>query len=247
MRTPEVELLTQSGCPHGEATAALLKSVVDELAPGTPVTRVEIVGEEHARELAFPGSPTVRVDGRDIAGEPEDQVAPPGRPYGAEGSPPRWMVEAAILRALGLQSYLFLCVANSARSQMAEGIARSFAPEGVTVASAGSEPSGLRSEAVDVLSEVGIDIYGQRSKPVSEVAPETVEVVVTLCAEEVCPVWLGAARRIHWGLPDPAAVGGAARLDAFRSVQDELLHRLGLLFLPGKVPQGSSRDRGQVR
>jgi arsenate reductase len=127
---------------------------------------------------------------------------------------------------------LFLCVANSARSQMAEGIARFLAPRGVTVSSAGSEPSSVRPQAVQVLGEIGIDISAHRSKGVGTIDPSTVDAVITLCAEEVCPVFLGKAVRLHWGLPDPAGeTGGEDRkLAAFRSVRDELRRRLELLF-----------------
>jgi arsenate reductase len=143
-----------------------------------------------------------------------------------------WMVDAALLRMLAPRSYLFLCVANSARSQMAEGIARSLAPAAVTVASAGSEPTSVRPEARAVLAEIGIDTSSHHSKRVDDVDPGGVEAVVTLCAEEVCPVFLGRAHRVHWGLPDPAAVGGdqQARLAAFRRTRDELRRRLSLLF-----------------
>lgn len=144
--------------------------------------------------------------------------------------PPRWKIEAALLRALAPRSYLFLCVANSARSQMAEGISRQLAPEGVRVASAGSEPSEVRPEAIQVLAEQGIDISTHRSKAVQEVDPGGVDAVVTLCAEQVCPVFLGKAYRVHWGLPDPAAVQGEGRLDAFRATRDALRARLALLF-----------------
>lgn len=144
--------------------------------------------------------------------------------------PPRWRIEAALLRALAPRSYLFLCVANSARSQMAEGLALSLAPDGVTVASAGSEPSQVRPEAVRVLAELDLDITSHHSKSVDDISPETVEAVITLCAEEVCPAWLGQALRVHWGLPDPAAVEGEGRLDAFRAARDELHKRLTVLF-----------------
>jgi arsenate reductase len=127
---------------------------------------------------------------------------------------------------------LFLCVANSARSQMAEGIARSLAPPGVKVSSAGSAPSRLNPLAVRALAEIGIDISGQRSKGVEEIPPGDVDAVVTLCAEEVCPVFLGRAHRLHWALPDPAAAPGAdeERLEAFRRVRDELRRRLSAVF-----------------
>ena len=131
---------------------------------------------------------------------------------------------------------LFLCVANSARSQMAEGIARSLAPQGMTVASAGSSPASVRPQAIQVLKEIGIDISGHRSKGLDSINTGSVDAVITLCAEEVCPVFLGKAARIHWGLPDPAAVTGTeeTRLDAFRSVRDELLRRLKVLFGHGE-------------
>lgn len=145
------------------------------------------------------------------------------------------MIEAAILRALRPRHILFLCVANSARSQMAEGIARSLAPPGVIVSSAGSSPASVRPEAIQVLREIGIDISGHRSKGLDSIDAGSVDAVITLCAEEICPTYLGKGRRLHWGLPDPAAGTGTeeTRLNAFRSVRDELLRRLKVLFIHG--------------
>ena len=145
-----------------------------------------------------------------------------------------WQADAERLHALKPRSFLFLCVANSARSQLAEGVARRLAPPGVRVASAGSRPTTVRPEAVTVLAELGIDASAQTSTHVDDVDPGTVDLVITLCAEEVCPVFLGDALRIHWGLPDPAAVHGdeARRLDAFRAVRDVLLERLSVVFAP---------------
>ena len=149
--------------------------------------------------------------------------------------PETWRTEAEALRAKRPRHILFLCVANSARSQMAEGIARSLAPQGVTVSSAGSSPSSVRPQAIRVLQEIGIDISGHRSKGLDSIDAGSVDAVITLCAEEVCPVFLGKAQRIHWGAPDPAAVTGSeeTRLDAFRFVRDELLRRLKVLFGQG--------------
>jgi arsenate reductase len=143
-----------------------------------------------------------------------------------------WQTEAAALRARRPRHLLFLCVANSARSQMAEGIARSLAPADVVVSSAGSQPSRLNPLAVQALAEIGIDIQSHYSKSVNDIPPDDVDAVVTLCQEEVCPVFLGKALRLHWGLPDPAAAGGdeAQRLQAFRDVRDELLQRLRAVF-----------------
>ncbi|UCF21603.1 MAG: arsenate reductase ArsC [Gemmatimonadota bacterium] len=121
---------------------------------------------------------------------------------------------------------------------MAEGIARSLASCSIWISSAGSEPSRVNPFAIRALEEIGIDAAGQRSKDMEEVrrtgAPD-VDAVVTLCAEEVCPAWLGEALRLHWPLPDPAAASGSEDeiLESFRSVRDELRRRLGALFAPG--------------
>jgi arsenate reductase len=143
-----------------------------------------------------------------------------------------WEAEAEELRKLAPRHVLFLCVANSARSQMAEGIARALAPAGVTVSSAGSHPSRLNPLAIRALDENGIDIRAHTSKSVDGISPEGVDAVITLCAEEVCPVFLGKAHRVHWGLPDPAGAGGTEeeQLEAFRNVRDELRHRLAVVF-----------------
>ncbi len=127
---------------------------------------------------------------------------------------------------------LFLCVANSARSQMAEGIARSLAGDGWLVQSAGSAPSRVNPLAGAALAEIGIDIASQRSKSVAEIDPATIDTVITLCAEEVCPVYLGTARRLHWPLPDPAGHDEPAEqgLGRFRAVRDELRRRLTDFF-----------------
>jgi len=128
---------------------------------------------------------------------------------------------------------LFLCVANSARSQMAEGLARSLFGDQVRVQSAGSQPSRLNPHAIDVMDEAGIDISAQASKSVDTIDPAGVDTVVTLCAEEVCPVFLGEARKVHWPLSDPASDDpGLSRddqLERFRAARDEIRSRLETL------------------
>jgi arsenate reductase len=129
---------------------------------------------------------------------------------------------------------LFLCVANSARSQMAEGLARAHFGARVLVQSAGSKPSVVNPLAIAALAEVGIDASRQRSKSVAEIDPASVDLVVTLCAEEVCPVFPKRVRKLHWPLPDPASEPSpfAQPLDAFRDVRDELARRIAELELP---------------
>lgn len=127
---------------------------------------------------------------------------------------------------------LFLCVANSARSQIAEALARKLAPPGVRVFSAGAAPTAVSPLALRVLAEVGIDASDQRAKGIPEIPAAEVDTVVTLCAEEVCPTFPGPVRRLHWPLPDPAVASGdeADRLTAFRAARDELASRIPDLF-----------------
>jgi arsenate reductase len=125
---------------------------------------------------------------------------------------------------------LFLCVANSARSQMAEGLGRMIFGDRLAVQSAGSEPSVVNPHAVEVMKELGVDLTAHHSKSVQSIDPATVETVITLCAEEVCPLFLGQARRLHWPIPDPAspdpAIPRAEMLARFRRARDTIRDKL---------------------
>ncbi len=99
---------------------------------------------------------------------------------------------------------LFLCVGNSARSQLAEHLARKRFGGSARVQSAGSRPSQPHPFALQVLEEVGCDTSGAVSRAVTDVDPNTVDIVITLCREEVCPIFLGAAEKLHWPFDDPA-------------------------------------------
>jgi protein-tyrosine-phosphatase/catechol 2,3-dioxygenase-like lactoylglutathione lyase family enzyme len=140
------------------------------------------------------------------------------------------------------RSLLFLCVANSARSQMAEGLARKLFGDRVRVQSAGSKPSRVNPHAVEVMREVGIDLTTQRSKSVDTVDPASIDTVITLCAEEVCPVLLGKARRFHWPIQDPASddptIAPEEMRARFRTARDQIQGRLEVLAALLDVPAG---------
>lgn len=127
-------------------------------------------------------------------------------------------------------SILFLCVANSARSQMAEGLARKLFGARIAVQSAGSAPSTVNPYAIEVMREVGIDLSAHHSKSVLAIDPATVGTVITLCAEEVCPVLLADAPRLHWPIQDPASPDASLPRDEmltrFRAARDQIQSRL---------------------
>ena len=103
---------------------------------------------------------------------------------------------------------LFLCVANSARSQMAEGLAKSMLGSEHNIQSAGSIPSGeVHPHAVIAMDEIGIDIRDQYSKSTDDLDKDfidSLDFAITLCAEEVCPVLPSKAKNLHWINEDPA-------------------------------------------
>ncbi|PRP95352.1 Arsenate-mycothiol transferase ArsC1 [Enhygromyxa salina] len=139
-------------------------------------------------------------------------------------------------------SLLFLCVANSARSQMAEGFAREIFGDAVRVESAGSSPTRVNPLAIEAMREVGIDLSTHSSKSVSTVDPDEIDLVITLCAQEVCPVFLGRAQRLSWPLRDPdrghEQLDDEERLEHFRVAREQLRARIEVLAALRDVPKG---------
>lgn len=137
---------------------------------------------------------------------------------------------------------LFLCVANAARSQMAEGLARALFADRVEVLSAGSHPDKVSPYAIEAMAELGIDISGHRSKSVQEIDPTGLDVVITLCAQEVCPVLPGPIRRLHWPISDPASrdpsIPAAEMRRRFRAARDEIRERIVDLIMAPDLQAG---------
>ncbi|MFG0241231.1 MAG: arsenate reductase ArsC [Phycisphaerales bacterium JB054] len=124
---------------------------------------------------------------------------------------------------------LFLCTGNSCRSQMAEGWARHLLADTVDACSAGTDPHGLNPLAVAAMREAGVDISGHTSKTIDACDPDTLDLVVTVCASahETCPVFPGTARVVHRGFDDPPRLARDAGSDDealphYRRVRDEI-------------------------
>lgn len=135
---------------------------------------------------------------------------------------------------------LFMCVANSARSQLAEGLARRLFPE-ADIMSAGSHPGKLNPFAVQVMAEIGLDISSHYAKAASSLPSERLadlDYIITLCAEEICPAIPGGrAKKFHWPFPDPAhsALSDDDALRRFRETRDSINDRLKSFALEIKL------------
>ena len=128
------------------------------------------------------------------------------------------------------KTVLFLCTHNSARSQMAEGLLRHLAGDRFDAYSAGTEATRVRPLAIRAMAELGIDISRQESKTLGQYVGQPFDAVITVCdnANESCPVFPGAQRRLHWSFPDPSQATGTeeAQLTAYRTVRDAIRLRI---------------------
>lgn len=147
---------------------------------------------------------------------------------------------------------LFLCTHNSARSQMAEGLLRALEGDQFEAHSAGTEATHVRPLAIRAMAEIGVDISGQRSKTLDQYLGEVFEAVITVCddANETCPVFYGARRRLHWSLPDPSRAEGTEeeRLAVYRHVRDELRRHIEAeLFAPANEERNTPGDDARAQ
>jgi arsenate reductase len=131
------------------------------------------------------------------------------------------------------QKVLFICVHNSARSQMAEAFLNLACPDYFEAHSAGLEPGALNPLAVEAMAEIGIDISKKKTQAVFDVfkSGELFPYVITVCDEssaEKCPIFPGVTKRLHWSFPDPAALTGShkERLEGTRKIRDQIRARI---------------------
>src|SRR5438445_4069783 len=131
------------------------------------------------------------------------------------------------------QKVLFICVHNSARSQMAEAFLNEICGDHFEAHSAGLEPGRLNPVAVEAMREIGIDISQNQTQSVFDVfkSGELFAYVITVCDESSagrCPIFAGVTKRLHWSFPDPAALSGTReeRLVGTRKIRDQICARL---------------------
>lgn len=125
---------------------------------------------------------------------------------------------------------------------MAEGLARELFGDTVRVQSAGSSPSRVNPYALLAMKEIGIDLSTHHSKSVDSIDPQSVDMVITLCAEEICPALLSDRRRLHWPLADPDRkhedLSDEERLAHFKSARDQIRTRIEVLSALRDIPDG---------
>jgi arsenate reductase len=131
------------------------------------------------------------------------------------------------------EKVLFVCIHNSARSQMAEELLRKLAGDRFEVESAGIEPGKLNPVVVEVLKEEGVDIAAKKTQAVMDLLQQgkLYSYVITVCDEtsaERCPIFPGVAKRLHWGFTDPSKFEGALeeKLVKTRAVRDEIKKKI---------------------
>ena len=124
------------------------------------------------------------------------------------------------------ESILFICVHNSARSQMAEGLFRHYHGEKYNVYSAGSDPLGVHPISVMIMAEIGIDISKHKSKSLKEFEGQEMDYVVTVCgnSQDACPFFASGKKYFHQSFEDPSAFIGTEeeKIERFRAVRDDL-------------------------
>lgn len=143
---------------------------------------------------------------------------------------------------------LLLCTGNSARSQMAQGLVNHFLGDSWEAFSAGTDPAGyVHPLAIEVMTELDIDISDQRSKSVDIFRDKDFDVVITVCdqAAQNCPLWLGSGDVTHIAFPDPAAAEGgeSERMKVFRRVRDGLREEV---FDYLEQEDGHAEERGEA-
>lgn len=129
-----------------------------------------------------------------------------------------------------MTNVMFLCTANSCRSQIAEGLAKHYGDKILDVYSAGLFASRVHPMAIAVMKEIGIDISGQESKEIDQAFLKKMDIVITLCgnAEAMCPMTPPGIKRLHWPIKDPVGTIGSdeAILQSFRNARDEIKQKI---------------------
>jgi arsenate reductase len=226
-----LELLYTPGCPNLQKVRVLLRETIQSLGLNLSPREMEISGPVKGEEEAFPGSPTIRLDGQDLEPESARNVASGDRLYKTgTGVPEGQLLKFKIAQAAGLKTALFICTGNAVRSQMAEALVNHFLKGRWAAFSAGFLPAGISPLVVRALKEIGIDAARQPTKHLDLFNGLPFDRVITLCsdADRMCTFYPAYGNRVHLPYTDPLTLStfGFGWKSLFRKLRDDMRSQL---------------------
>ncbi len=223
----EIELLYRKDCPGFREARTLIHNVLKSLCLKTPLLKIEIRNDDDAKKYAFPGSPTIRINGEDSEPDTSGEAGPVSRIYqNGTNLPDKEALTCKIARAAGLKTILFICTGNAVRSQIAEALVNHLMHGRWVACSAGIMPMEVNPDVIKVMEEIGIDMSGQRAKHIDVFRNCHFDRVVVLCsdADAACLNYPVADKRDLIIFHDPASSYGfgfgSKRL--YRNLRDEI-------------------------
>ena len=226
-----LELLYTPGCANLQKVRDLLREILQSLGLDLNPSEMEISGPAKFGKEAFPGSPTIRIDGQDLEPESARPVGSGCRIYktGA-GEPEGQLLKFKIAQAAGLKTVLFICTGNAVRSQMAEALVNHLLQGRWAAFSAGFLPAGISPLVVTALKEIGIDAARQPTKHLDLFNGLTFDRVITLCsdADRMCTFYPAYGNRVHLPYTDPLTLStfGFGWKGLFRKLRDDMKNQL---------------------
>ncbi len=179
-----IELLYIKGCPNFRDARRLIHDTIKSLGTKTPLRKIEIKNEDDVKKHSFPGSPTIRINGKDIEPETAHSAAMTCRIYSnGRGIPDREVLRCKLAKAAGFKTVLFLCTGNAVRSQIAEALVNHFLKDKWAAFSAGIMPMAVNQDVIAVMKEIDICISDSRAKHVDLFRNCRFDRVITLCSD----------------------------------------------------------------
>ena len=226
-----LELLYTPGCPNLPKARVLLRETLQSLGLDLSPREIEVSDPGQAQAEAFPGSPTIRIDGLDIEPESAPTVGSGFRIYETgTGAPDGQLLKFKIAQAAGQRTVLFICTGNAVRSQMAEALVNHFLKGRWAAFSAGFLPVGINPLVVKVLKEIRIDAARQPTKHLDLFNGLTFDRVITLCsdADRMCTFYPAYGNRVHLPYTDPLTLStfGFGWKGLFRKLREDMKNQL---------------------
>jgi arsenate reductase len=223
----ELELLYAKGCPSFREARKFVHDTVKSLGLRITLKKIEIKNESDLKRYSFPGSPTIRINGKDVEPDTAQASGLACRVYSNGGNlPDRDVLKCTIAKAAGFKTVLFVCTGNAVRSQIAEAVVNHFMNGTWVASSAGIMPLAINPDVIKVMKEIGIDMSGQRAKHIDVFRNCHFDRVITLCSDvdNACLNYPVADKRDCIIFHDPTSSYGFGfgSKGLFRSLRDDI-------------------------